>query len=146
MADHIWSVLCKDSVADAETNNVSLFNIVEQINLIATPEAIAERRLPDVINVSMVLLTLWTRSDADEPESANGRVILESPTGKVLYKRDYSIALKKTARHRYRLIFSGINFDGFGRYRFIVKKKIKGDRWSIVARVPLEVLQAEQGS
>jgi len=33
MIKHVWSILCEKSILDQETNNVSITNAIEQLNL-----------------------------------------------------------------------------------------------------------------
>ena len=36
----IWAVLCENSVIDRDTNNVSLLNVLEQMQLVAEPPVV----------------------------------------------------------------------------------------------------------
>jgi hypothetical protein len=36
MVEHIWTVLCSHAVVDKDTNNVSLHNVIEQVNVKGT--------------------------------------------------------------------------------------------------------------
>ncbi|MCH9003844.1 MAG: hypothetical protein IH838_01010 [Proteobacteria bacterium] len=128
-------------MTDNETNNMTLFNTLEQLSLVKTPEVAGQT--PDKIELEMALASLWTRSDPGKPAKVDSRVIIKSPNGKILWSREYPVNLKKNVRHRIRIRIMSIGFDGFGRYRFIVQKKLPSGRWTKVASVPLEVLPAD---
>lgn len=140
MADHVWTVLSSDFVIDSETNNATLFNTLEQIALIRTPEQ--EGKTPEVIQLRMALVSLWTRSDPEKPEMVEARYLVKAPSGKTSFSKEYRLNLKKTVRHRVQIRFANIEFAGFGRYQFIVQKKLKSGKWAKVASVPLEVLES----
>lgn len=143
MAKHVWTVLCSTSIIDAETNNLSLINALEQIGFIRS--AGDTNSEPDIINLEMVLVTLWTRSDVNKPETNEGRTVVKDANGKTLWQKEYKINLKKSVRHRMRNLFKNINFSGVGRYRFAVQKKSPGGRWVQVADVPLEIYEVASG-
>ena len=65
MPEHIWTVLCGRSVIDKDSNQVSLFDVVESVT------AKLPQPLPPAPNVGLLafrteLVTLWKRSNDDE--------------------------------------------------------------------------------
>lgn len=143
MADHVWTVLCKDFVIDSTSQNVTIFQTLEQIALVRDAE-VADQ-LPDKIQMDFVLLTLWTRSQRDVPESFKMRYVFKGADGKEIGSQEFSIDLTKYVRHRVFARLQGISFVGFGRYTFVVQKQSESGRWVKVAVVPLEVELGNSG-
>lgn len=144
MADHIWTVLCKEAIIDGDSNNVSLINVLEQVVMIAPPKVQGqEESLPEHIPLSMSLVTLWARSELGKKEIFESRTILKSPAGKMLSTQEHSINLKTHVRFRVRTNINIVGFAGFGRYLFLVQKKTSSGKWSRVASVPLDVIRGE---
>jgi hypothetical protein len=69
----IWAVLCQNAVIDKYTNNISLFNIIEEIMVSAdVPQEESGEDFGVGIPVNMELVTLWTRSNQDVRERGHG--------------------------------------------------------------------------
>ncbi len=143
MPDHVWTVVCKDFVVDKESGNVTIFKALEQISFVRISES-SDDTPPDNIAYNFGLVTLWTRSDRDKPERIVSRYVFKGPDGKTIgASEEYPVDLKQYTRHRIMSRLPGIGFKGFGRYTFVVQKKLPGGKWSKVAVVPLEVAEGE---
>jgi hypothetical protein len=132
MARHIWTVLCSRSIIDTETNNVTLFNIIERVAFTELPE-----EWPVNLPLSFEIVTLWSRSDLNEPEELEGRTAIEGATESRILG-EYRVNLTENYlrfRHRHRV--EGIQVTGLGQIWFIVQLR-NGEVWEEVARVPLE--------
>lgn len=137
MAKNVWTIICRGVSIDSQTNNVTLFEIIDQIKPISVPAdgtSALER-----IDLEINMITLWERGDLDLEEVFDCRLKLMSPTGKELWKNDYTIKLSATKRHRIRVRFPSLPFDGFGVYRFIAQRKSDSGRWTKAGEASLEV-------
>lgn len=141
MADHVWTVLCKDFVIDSESRNVTIFQTLEQLMLIRGTQ-VADQ-LPENIQLNFALVSLWTRSDRNKPESTKMRFVFKGPDGKKIGANENVINLTEHVRHRVLTRLTSIAFKGFGRYTFVVQKLSDSGRWLKVASIPLEVLLGE---
>lgn len=135
MIDHIWSVLCSRSTIDTESNNVSLFNVIEQINPVGLPEG-ARGLLP----MEVEIVSLWVRDDV--PGRGFTRVVIETPSSSVEPSAEGMIDLSsetiKRFRTRQRLL--GVPFEGHGQYWFRVEFRTEeATEWITVARIPVEM-------
>ena len=132
--DHIWTVICEKSITDSRSNNISLINIMEQIR-VAPKEDIRG------ILLELEVVSLWCRSDADQPETGHTRTILCSPIGDELAQSELiTIDLTKYQRIRASWKFIGLPYSDDGRYHFVVQRQID-DQWQTVATVPLEIIR-----
>lgn len=136
MIEHIWTVVCSMSVVDRETNNLSLFNIVEQLNILARPQ-------PEMMpQLSLDIVTLWVRADDTTPARGHSRLTLLSPTGEELGQGEGEIDLSKHERLRMRRRFPlGLDLKISGRYHFRVELQLEDEEtWQTVAIIPLKVV------
>lgn len=136
MIEHIWTVVCSMSVIDRETNNLSLFNIIEQLNILAQPQS--DMTLQLTLNV----VTLWGRVDYAIPAQGSSRITFLSPLGEAIGQVEGEIDLSKHERLRmFRRFPLGLNLKDSGRYCFRIELRMKDEEhWLTVANVPLQVV------
>jgi hypothetical protein len=140
MIRHIWSVLCSQSVIDAQSNNVSLFNVIEQLTVVMKKTIIPEGKIP-LLPISLELVTLWERGELEQGGS-QGHVAVDvlDPTGKRLGGQDINVDVSVARRCRSKLAFGGIPVTTSGRYIMRVSiREDADDQPRVVAEVPLEV-------
>lgn len=143
---HIWSILCKSSSTDSQSNSLSLFNTIEQINV--TP-ALEERKkieegVEKVISVSFPfeLITLWKKTVENEKADAEVEIELFDPKGKSVTKVPYTLSIPQDKkRMRFRAGFMGLNIPMGGEYSFKVRIKEQGcSTFEEVVDLPLDVV------
>lgn len=132
---HIWTVLCKQSITDVRTNNVSLIESLERIQFPNETEQVRG------LNLVFEIISMWWRTDLKTPEQGIGQVMMLSPKKEKLLEYDIEINLKDHQKSRSSLIIQGIPFDGFGIYEFIIQVKTNDSDWIKVSETPLEILQ-----
>ena len=135
MIDHVWTVLCSRAVVDQETNNVSIQNAIEQINIVGEPK-------PDaVIPKRFEVVTLFARSAPEVPCRGELRLTYRSPSDEILGTFERPINLLKHERLRARMRFEGLPAGEPGRYYFDVELRNEGeDEWHRVAAIPLMIV------
>lgn len=135
MIEHIWTLICSNAIVDRDTNNVSIFNILEQVTI---PKNAINNQ---VIAVGIELITLWVRSDLSKPAKGKSQINLVAPNGEVTKSVDSEIDLSKFERLRSRVFFQGLPYNGEGIYRFIVLYKVDDEKdWEQVASIPLKMV------
>ncbi len=143
MAKHMWAILCRSVSIDKDSNNISLFNVVEQLGL--PPEILAkseekEQRILAAIELAFVVAT--SRSDPDEPESIAVRVTILAPDGSELGQSDFTSDLTAVVRNRAKLAIEGMPLKGVGTYQFRVEYQDVGTQeWTEVAELPLQIAE-----
>jgi hypothetical protein len=130
--DHVWSVLCLKASIDRETNNISLFDVLEQVRVLPPLER-------EAIIGPFELVSLWTRS-AGHPERGQARVTLRGPSGSLQFQQTQEIDLREYRRMRARLRVSVIPIEGAGTYHFSVEvPQVSTEDWAEIAEIPLDV-------
>ena len=138
MVEHIWSVFCRRAVVDEQTNNVSLFEIIEQISG-EIPASLTPDQRPAVA-IDAQLISFWIRDTEEVPEKGKARISYIGPSGDALIPpREYDIDL--TAKSRVRSIgtISGLPTPESGYYRIKVELSKDDTEWTEVASIPLDV-------
>ena len=134
MIEHIWSVLCSSSVTDQDTNLVSMFNIIEQLNIQGEPKS--DGRL----GLGLELVSLWSRSDEDVPNEAISRLSVYSPSEEIVLHHEQKVDLMDHERMRVRTFIQGLTISEPGRYKFIIELESDDENdWREVASIPLKV-------
>lgn len=135
MIEHVWTLICSNVVTDSGTNNISIFNILEEI---VVPEQIVQK---NIIKIAIELIELWVRSDPSEPEKGKSRVDMVSPSGEVIDSTNADIDLTTYQRIRLRGLYQGLPYKGDGVYKFIVyyNSENEGENWIQVAAIPLKI-------
>jgi hypothetical protein len=139
MINHVWSVLCENSILDQDTKLISMINVLEEITIPDLPAP--DKVLPIVVS----LVTLWTRSDIKTPEQGSARYNFTSPGGEVLQSLEQVVDLTKYERLRSRGQFAGLKLPESGLYSFSVEcREDEQGEWSRVATIPLKVIFKKQ--
>jgi len=137
MIEHIWTVICSDAIIDQDTNNISIFNILEQVNI---PEEAVKTQ---VIGINVELLTLWIRSDLSKPATGMSQVNLVAPNGEVIQSSESALDLSRFERLRSRSLYQGLPYKGDGTYQFVVEYRPDDQTdWQQKASIPLKVILA----
>lgn len=150
MAEHVWSVLCDRSVIDKSTNQVSLLNVIESLNLFVDREQLSKIRQGEASSGEapsfrhrMHFVTWWVRSDIEAPETVPIRVVVISPRGDRGGTAEGTVDLSKNSSYRIQMAIDALKFLGEGRYWFVVEEQLPSEEWREVARVPLRVSLSE---
>ncbi len=139
MVKHVWSIICNKSVIDSESNTISLFDVMEQINInIAGPKPPEEGK-KILFPIQFEIVSLWTRENIEDPVKAEGRAKFIGPSEKGLGLMSFDIDLSGFVRTRTRQKVSGFPFEGSGLYYFKIECKREGGDWEQVADLPLQV-------
>ncbi len=135
MIQHIWTVVCSNAIIDQETNLVSLINIIEELTIQGAPKS------KGGIGIAVDIVTLWIRTNADEPSYGNYRVSLVSPIGEVLNTVEGQLDLTIYERLRTRTKFIGFPANQPGRYKFKVdQEEEESKEFRTVASIPIKVI------
>lgn len=133
MIKHCFSLICGHAVVDERTQLLSVFDIIEQINVNAEPSQTV--RIPMRFDLVSVLM----RGDTNNPEKGMSRISLCKPKGNQDTIREVDIELNDSTFFRSILSFSGIELTGPGLYKFLIELK-QGDKdWEEVAEIPFTV-------
>lgn len=134
MIQHIWSVLCESAAFDSLTNNVSMFNALENITALfePTPE--------NPVFLQGEIVSLWRRTQEDQGPIGHARIYCTAPNGTKSSAIEMEIDLTKSWFHRTRLTIPRLQIVMKGLYTFKVECKLQHESdWHLEAELPLFV-------
>lgn len=134
---HVWSILCEKSIIDSESNNLSLTNVLEEIQI--TPkEKTAIDSEEKIVPINFEFVTMWRRIGEGEVKEPI-KIEIVDPNGRVIQSADAQIDLARSLnRMRFRFRFNGMKATVPGDYCFVVKLK-QGNIYKEVGKTYLEV-------
>lgn len=141
MIEHAWTLACAKSIIDPSTNNMSITEVLEQLNVQGRVE------FPTIAPLQSDVISVWYRSDPERGTRGSGRLTFLGPDkNPVGTPHEFSIDLTGNFRMRTITRLAGIPLQGPGIYTFKVEYRVdaSGD-WREVARIPLNVI-IEQGA
>ncbi len=144
---HIWSLISSYSVLDQESNNLSLFNLIEKIS-VNVPEAEMLKLQKEGANKGFMfpfnfeVISRFLKNQGNQIAAFDLRVRMVNPDGKSLSTAEQKIALNKDIRNmRVRTRFGSIFLDKAGDYSIAIDiKDVEDTRYVEVSRIPLEVM------
>ncbi len=137
----VWSVLCKESMINADDNNVSLLGILEEVTLFISAQQL-QGIVSQTYSVPFLyeIVSLWQKTDA---VTINAEIVYRFLDGQnnEVFSGSQHIEIPKTAkRFRSRIKFTGIVVKHPGDYHFDVQiKELPTSSLQSVATIPLEL-------
>ncbi|HNU81770.1 MAG TPA: hypothetical protein PLA05_03115 [bacterium] len=134
---NVWSVVCKNSIIDGETNSLSLLETLDEIT-INYREGIDSHNVK-LLPVSFHIVTLWFDENVKKDRKFILSIDIIDPKGKVLntFNQDCviptgSVRLRATSK------INGFSFTDEGKYLVVVKYKQTG-KFIQVAEIPVSI-------
>lgn len=124
MIRHLWTVLCAKSSVDKDTNNVSLFSVIEQVTISGPP-------LPEgatgLVPMEFELVTLWYNSPETGPQRGHARILFRDSSDNTLTTIEFDTDVTSFRRHRTTARINGLPFREPGTYHFQLQLRPEGD-------------------
>jgi hypothetical protein len=143
-----FSFLCASSSVDRDSNNLSIFNIIEEISV--GRENIVQVKVgetfEDAIDIPLELVMTWEQvSNIDVPLSSEVKTKILCPNGDEKDYISFPFSFERGKKKlRLRLQTRGLPFAGYGAYIF--KIYLNDDKKYILAsEIPLDVKQKTIG-
>lgn len=138
---HIWSILCRSSQIDVDTNNLSINNVFEQLVVTVDPKTAVKGLKTINIPLEYEFVSLWVKENQEKKIKAEITLDIADPQGNLLKSFTQSGKMPETMRRlRTRFRIQGLGLTTSGIYKFIVKIKEEGRKdFRTASEVPLEV-------
>ena len=134
MINHVWSILAQSSSIDNDTNDLSIFNVLN--NIVVYAEVGSEINLP----IKFEIISLWEKGDEEVTEQGNTRLTFNYPDGSKKLMFEEKLDLSKTHFHRTRVRFLGMVLSKPGKHLILVElKQAESKRWKKVGKLPILV-------
>jgi hypothetical protein len=144
MIQHIWTIPCRMSLTDRETNSVTLIGVIEEVGLPELPLELHDQR--KLVPAFLEVVTLWSREIRDQAEVGYGRSRLISPENIELFSFDYQVDL--TATPRSRTIGRVFGFRPMPQGQCTLRtdrRATPNDEWETVSLIPIEITHVPAG-
>lgn len=149
----IWAVLCRSASVDSSTNNISLFEVLEEVEvgfMDGGPPPVGAHlttgvERPGQTSIAAIpfeLVTLWRRDPEGEALGKFRVRVLSTDGTSVGQTPDIEIAWHEHLRHRSRARFAAVPLPVPGtteEFEFVVELAGAGKKWRKVAGIPLLV-------
>lgn len=140
MLKNIWSVLCLKSVIDSETNNITLRDVFEQLDV----EYDSKKNKPPILlsfPIEYEVTSLWSKKNNLKEVQSDVEIRVFSPSAKLVKTFPFKLNIEaKYKRYRSRFKIKGIQVSESGDYLFTIFVKEKGETtFKQVFEIPLEV-------
>lgn len=139
MPKPVYIVACQSCSVDKESNNLSIFNVIENVTTTKRPiENVPEGTIPVISPLAMVVVSSWERIPDDAPETEYDFEMFfhwmpSSPGGVEKHDRVATASFVMTMRrHRTNVdVKPGINFAGPGDFTIESRIRRRGsqDAW-----------------
>ena len=137
-----WSIIAESSAIDSDTNNLSLFNIIEQVQIPEPPER-PESSDSDALHavpLRFVVVILFSRSEPDRGEKKEARLVVAMPNGSVAETSlRFDVDLESATRNRTRINIGTLPLAGQGEYCFRIEGLDEDGEWQMMSEAPLLV-------
>ena len=147
MAEHRWSILCSNASVDSQSNNVSIFNVIDDVQIGGLPAG-DPGSIPLPLPMPVTLVTNWRREDAKSGETLEAKVSLHDPKGGLLVETPTQrVDLTSFIQHRMFVTIPLFPLRGLGTYHFVVQSRSTPDQpWVVADRVPLTITDQPSAS
>lgn len=145
----IWSILCQELSVDSNTNNISLFKILEEIKFELKLEEMDKFKndpkfdptKPIVLPFSSNMVILWKNSSDNQTLAFPVKILFKDPEGKILQEIFNNFQFQNgKERLRSVITINGIPLTNSGEYSYsVLTKTSSGSEFEEVDFIPLKI-------
>lgn len=133
MVTHYFSLICGHAVIDERTKFLSVFDVIEQINVKGEPDQAIK------IPMRFDLVSVWMKIETKDLDKGVSRISLSKPGDIISNISEVEINLTESTFFRSIIQFSGIELTGPGLYKFVIEFRQTNGDWAKVSEVPFVV-------
>lgn len=136
---NLWSILCSKSVIDSTTNQLSLFDCIDEITInFSNAEDI--KKPTKNIPINFEIVSLWLDESISQTRKFDYTIDIIDPEGKMLKEITKEAVIEKNKK-RLRTIMriSGMAVTTEGKYIFKIKYKEAKNNFIIVSEIPVDI-------
>jgi len=141
---HIWSIICTNSATDQDTNNISLFNLVEKYTVTIPKEEV--KKIKDkkkiIIPFGQEIVSRFIKTVKNESVVFDMRIDIMNPSKEISKGEEVKTINfdKKFENIRVKNKITLIPVGKSGLYHFIIKIKEVGEmKFTGVISIPIEI-------
>lgn len=129
---HAWTILCRFTSVDRDSNNLSILGILEELGVKQT----SPNGDPVVVPIDVELISLWEKVKDDIDAAGKVKVEYVDPQGKILNTINYEVTIgPKLKRMRQRGKIQGLQLTVPGNYFFrVYARESDKENWNIMGQ------------
>ncbi len=135
---NIWTIVCKNSLVDRDTNSLSLLESLDQINILH--QGAIEMKKIKLANFSFQVVSLWFDEDSKKERVFKVLTEIIDPKHKKLkyFEQECIFPINKK---RLRVItkINGFGFTTAGVYKIRIRYKLSKKSYQKVAEIPIDL-------
>ena len=137
---HLWTILCSNSSIDQKTNNLSIFNIIEQIEVESKDKKSIDAEGKKAVGINLELISMWHRKIGTKSEYEE-RVDFVDPKGETLNFKEVPFKFPDNIDgFRMNFKIDLLIFNKIGEYKFKVSVRESGKKdFTEVFDLPLKI-------
>jgi len=134
---HAWSLICEKSTIDSETNALSIFNCIEELNAV-----VDVLKVPNptqiMIPLSFQIISVW---ELDGENSMDLEIKIVDPEGLAVHSLNPKFTIDKPyKRYRCRINIQSIPVSKNGRYIIKINRKSDGEtKYKTESEISLDI-------
>lgn len=135
----VWTILCRSSSIDRNSNRLSLFDVVDELEI--SVSGASEGVIPAPVDLELV--TLWRREHLTEPEELTYRIEIRGPGE--LRARSHTLEVDLTEFLRSRAVVKipsipvPLTSHGLETYWLVIQVEDGDGAWQQLSELPLDL-------
>ncbi len=136
---HAWTILCQKAIIDKVTNNLSLIDSVEELNISLAANDLD--KTPRALPVSFEIVSFWYDNNPQTESKGTLQVEIYNSKNTKLHEFHHEFVIPKNyKRMRTRIIVKGLPFSEPGDYIFKIKyQKPDQTNYTLATELPFEI-------
>lgn len=139
MIKNLWSILCRQSIIDRGSNNISMIEALEEIKINVDIQKGSSNEIKTInIPIEYEFISLWKRSDKNLIEEYDLKLEIIDPDENIVKTFNQKMIMQSGIK-RYRSIFKISGFSATKNGEYIFKIETQKGKNIISSKIPLEV-------
>ena len=133
---HVWTLFCEGSSVDKQKNNLTVFNVIDQLVIETSSK---DKQL--IAPVDIQIITLWKRDGTQGTANVDVEMDVLDPKGKLLNTIGYKVEMpEKIRRNRSIGSIPGMKVTESGDYKFVIRiREGKHQPFKQIAEASLDI-------
>lgn len=136
---HIWSVACQKTLVDANTNILSLLEVLEKIDINIKNASKIKDKNSLTVPIHFEVTSFWRKIETNKAVQGEAKIVIYSPQNAEIANASVKFTISAKAKSSRTIVkINGMRLTGPGEYKIEVQEKV-GQEHIVVAEIPFDV-------